>query len=296
MQIYIDYGEVWERSWQKHVQSWQPPESDSTSYTPVASFLEEEYEPRTVNDLINDPYPQNIIQVCYFDSNTAEEYGYSGDGYDLIVENGSVFTPYRPLIYEDYVYQCDVLRKNEDGTCTVVVVPSLDNKYTVLIKRYPLAAVTFRQKPYSSDQHLKNSFRHYISFNHEMFPEHWLDSESSSTDECSLYLAPSSIPDAGFGVYTTKAIMPGQSIVMEDAPSVIVSESTAHNNGNEVVWSVIDYAWTGELNEMIISFNIGALANYHTVSLFHQAKTTFLKTNSKTNDETLFSTPRGSRP
>ena len=253
------------------MKSWVPLEKDDTSYQSISSILEREYEPRTVEDLKNEPYPQNIIQVCFFDINIADTYGSSGAGYDLIVEDGSIFTPVNPLIYEDYVYQCDMLRKNNDGTCTVVVVPSLDNEYTVLIKKYPLAGITFRQKPYSSDMHLNTAFRHYISISDDILPQRWSLNQTLSNDvslvtnECSLYLAPSSIPDAGYGVYTTRLIMPGQSIVTEDAPIIIVSDSTAHNKGENVVWSVIDYAWTGSANDMILSFNIGALANYHTV-------------------------------
>ena len=241
------------------MRSWQPPEvKEGYRFESVTTFLEKAVVPRTVDELINDPYPDNIVQVCYFDTDTAEKYGSSGARYDLIMDDGSVFTPTAPVTYENYVYQCDILRKNGD-TLTVVILPSLDNEKTILIKKFPLAGISFRPKPYSSDQHLKNAFRHYIGISDAIFPEQWKEEagESSTTDECSLYLAPSSIPNAGYGVYTTRAIKPGRSIVVEDSPTIIVTDSIGHNNGTEVVWSVIDYAWSAESNAMLLSFNIG---------------------------------------
>jgi hypothetical protein len=274
LQIFIDYGYSWERACNSHVRSWRPPAMDNGfRYESVTSFLDKSVRPRTIYELTTDPYPENIIQVCYFDTNIAETYGSEGTGYDLIIEDGSIFSPAQFLLYEDYVYPCDLLRRDDEATCVVVVRPFSDNDKTVMIKRYPLATITFRPKPYSSDQHLGNAFRHYIPIKDDIFPAKWKNrsrysNNAPSSDECTLVLAPSSIPNAGFGIFSTKVIMPGQSIVVEDAPSIIVTDSIAHNNRSDINWSLIDYSWGGESDSdsFILSFNVGALANFHLVS------------------------------
>lgn len=98
---------------------------------------------------------------------------------------------------------------------------------------------------------------------------------TQSLPECSLYLAPSSIPNAGLGLYTTRHIASGQPILSydtPDAPSILVTNSLEHNGGVEVTWSHVDYFWSASgLNEFESNhveesvMTMGALSNYHTV-------------------------------
>lgn len=98
--------------------------------------------------------------------------------------------------------------------------------------------------------------------------------QEQDTNECTLYLAPSSIPNAGMGLYTTRHILAGQPVLSydgPDAPSILVTNSVEHNGGMEISWSHVDYFWSASgLNEFESNHveesvvTMGALSNYHT--------------------------------
>ena len=95
----------------------------------------------------------------------------------------------------------------------------------------------------------------------------------SFADECSLYMAPSSIPNSGFGVYTTRTIKKDEPVTpYVDAPSIISIDITAHTGNREGdFWTHVDYLWSGvglgefeasEVSENV--FVLGCLSNFHT--------------------------------
>lgn len=91
--------------------------------------------------------------------------------------------------------------------------------------------------------------------------------------QCNLYLAPSSIPGAGFGVFTTRDIKQNELILdYLDSPSVVVTDMASHTQNTENdYWTHIDYFWSGdgpaEFEAEDVSENVfmlGSLSNYHT--------------------------------
>uniref|UniRef100_A0A7S4S8D5 SET domain-containing protein n=1 Tax=Ditylum brightwellii TaxID=49249 RepID=A0A7S4S8D5_9STRA len=99
----------------------------------------------------------------------------------------------------------------------------------------------------------------------------------NSNDECTLYLAPSSIPNSGFGMYTTIPYKKGSPISENDAPSIINTDINSHQCHKEdykdvVDWSHSDYVWAADSENMfyeskssgsVISVMLGSLANSH---------------------------------
>lgn len=86
---------------------------------------------------------------------------------------------------------------------------------------------------------------------------------------CQFYLAPSSIPNAGFGVYTTKDIAGDTALKKADAPSIMVYDTNLHFPNK--LWSMDNYFWSGEgsgqfecasVEELVVNF--GTSCNYHT--------------------------------
>lgn len=86
-------------------------------------------------------------------------------------------------------------------------------------------------------------------------------------------MAPSSIPNSGFGVYTTRTIEKDEPVTpLADAPSVIAIDMTAHTeNPLSDFWTHVDYLWSGaglgefeasEVSENV--FVLGCLSNFHT--------------------------------
>ena len=91
-------------------------------------------------------------------------------------------------------------------------------------------------------------------------------------DTCRFYLAQSSIPNAGFGIYTVDDI-PGNIPVTEvaDAPSIIVTDLEYHNDGKRTNWNHHNYFWDGsgqgEFESQIVEEGVltfGSLCNFHT--------------------------------
>lgn len=92
--------------------------------------------------------------------------------------------------------------------------------------------------------------------------------------KCSLYMAPSSIPNAGFGVFTTRQVRKGTPVSpYPDSPAVIVTDIKLHSEDetNGGFWNHVDYFWAGsglgefeadEVSENV--FVLGCLSNFHT--------------------------------
>ena len=103
--------------------------------------------------------------------------------------------------------------------------------------------------------------------------------------KCYLYMAPSSIPNSGFGVYTTRDIKKfGTVSPTPDAPSVIITDIEAHTDTHlGDFYTHVDYFWSGsglgEFEGTSASenvFTLGCLSNFHTalknlnVSVIHE--------------------------
>jgi len=104
----------------------------------------------------------------------------------------------------------------------------------------------------------------------QQIPESNTDSSIPLNDnECSLYLAQSSIPGAGFGLFTTRDVQNGEGILpYSDAPTIPICDvkDVEHTD-----WVHHSYVWQGmalakfecaAVSESIVSF--GSLCNYHT--------------------------------
>mmetsp|Transcript_28070 Transcript_28070/g.32733 ORF Transcript_28070/g.32733 Transcript_28070/m.32733 type:complete len:660 (+) Transcript_28070:84-2063(+) len=91
-------------------------------------------------------------------------------------------------------------------------------------------------------------------------------------DECAIYMAQSSIPKAGFGLYTTNPIPKGQYVLpYADAPSIPVCDRNFNDLTNDLL-NHVSYFWSGDgmaeflcdfIEESVVTF--GAISNYHTV-------------------------------
>ena len=75
-------------------------------------------------------------------------------------------------------------------------------------------------------------------------------SDSDNDDSCGLYLAPSTIPNAGLGVFTTRPLQEGQVV---DTPSdlcIPIVDQKWHMGRKDFFWTPSEYVWNGDVMNM----------------------------------------------
>lgn len=303
-EIFLDYGSEWESAWLKHVADWQPPnDSDYISL----HRLNAEAEIRTIDEQKDSPYPANAKIICFLNDSKlfadAKKQGKSHEFQwsDYKVSDNS-FTNANP---------CTPKAKKGNGNesfYTVVVKQDERMIREIIVANVPRSAIEFVDEPYHSDQHIRNAFRHHIGIPGEIFPPAWknLHDENDDKDErnihddttklfhngkfvhwdqkeepykqCRYYLAESSIPGAGLGVYTGVDIKPGDFTKNEIAiptfdyryqHETICEADEAHCNNYH--WANGSYEWSSSMcralydaDDVYISApGMGALPNTH---------------------------------
>ena len=93
--------------------------------------------------------------------------------------------------------------------------------------------------------------------------------------QCGIYMAASSIPNAGFGVYTTRSISEGET-AQPSAESPLIpiydwddddDDDFRKRTMNNYLWMALDMAsLEADTSGYENSMSIGALCNFHTVS------------------------------
>lgn len=152
-EVFLDYGETWEKAWKEHVENWQPVE-DAEMYVHSTEWNETTF--RTLKEQESNPYPSNLITMCH------ESYTYNLDDdknywLDVLREN-----PYR-------VY-CKILERN-DNIYTVSM--KLRKGGTAVVHGVPEESIYLYDKAFSNDWHLANVFRHELSLPDDILPEVW---------------------------------------------------------------------------------------------------------------------------
>ncbi len=187
-EILLDYGDEWQSAWDAHVAQWSPPPNPER-YTPsyvmddVAGLLRNEKEQAT------HPYPPNVMTACFY-KYSAHETNH-GIARSTATAGGTTVVKWK-MDRQTFDYAnlrpCSIMQRDDakgDGFIT----------YTALMKNYagmkkeemipkgqvhvvdsiPRNAVTFVDKMYSTDVHLKNVFRHEIQIPDALFPSSWID-------------------------------------------------------------------------------------------------------------------------
>jgi hypothetical protein len=134
-----------------------------------------ELDVRTLNEQLTNPYPENIITLCYYDleaewvNATYRGNEYHADGATYEVKGGG------DIQSSDSLYACEILAQQEDGILTVRILALEDYIETpVVLRNYPVSSVTFRMRKQSSDlQRLSGAFRHFIGIDDATFPSQW---------------------------------------------------------------------------------------------------------------------------
>jgi hypothetical protein len=174
-EIFLDYGDSWETAWNEHVEKWKPakgyvdaPNADEPNaerfHTDKESII------RTVFEQVEDPYPDGVELKCESAFKYAKRWTKFKEKADGTASN------FVKEVDESRV-ACDVLRRyrDEDGTVSYTALLLDEDKEASagMLLDVPSGAFLFVDKPYKSDMHLPNAFRHEIMIPDEIFPEKW---------------------------------------------------------------------------------------------------------------------------
>jgi len=211
-EVFIDYGEKWERRWDRHLSEFEPfrsiPSGEEWKSTKV---LNEELGPLVVAsgiDMISTDSRGVLFTGCLYDpkDDDAWEIDFVGDWEslsigDIVDEFGTPATDSCVIdAKRDYrdgsFWPCVILERGhktdekevavEDDYYTVRILQSEAFKEQIWEKRqiprimtaFPRASIRHFYMPYKSDLHLSNAFRHHIELKDDIFPQHWKNKQS----------------------------------------------------------------------------------------------------------------------
>lgn len=184
-EIFLDYGDDWQKAWDSHVEHWKPTRNAEKHVYPEEMPTDDQL--KTLEEQEDDPYPKNLAMVCDIgDWDRKRGTGKPQKWYP------SDWEWPMPLTY------CHILsrKKNKEGEDLYEIAITFDQMnpaFDSSIPReemyidydVPRKAIFWVEKPYQSDMHLKNAFRHTMKFPDELVPQTWRQqrSSNSSSDE-----------------------------------------------------------------------------------------------------------------
>ena len=164
-ELFLDYGDIWEKAWKKYVKEWKP-KRVWKSYLPAATLnkILANNALRTQKEQAERPYPKNVVLKCDLGATTDE---------NLTNEREDV-------TYEPDYQPCRILDRYSDDLGTLYNVQiQLDGEGRRFTERFILRGnIEFFDLPYTNDLHLRPAFRHKIGLPIEMVPSIWRNKKS----------------------------------------------------------------------------------------------------------------------
>ena len=197
-EITINYGQEWEKAWQRHKDGWKKPVG-AENYGSAADFnADDPFIIKTVEEQRKDPYPHTVVTSCYYE--------YVQDASYEVDESGTYADPQQQTVWiknfvgldksvPDYLFvrPCRILERTSTNLYTVQILnydhqhrdQVVPDTYMLIVRNMPRDALTFTDFAYTTDQHLPQAFRHEMMLPDSMFPEAWrnLRRQSSTTDK-----------------------------------------------------------------------------------------------------------------
>ncbi|GKY95466.1 hypothetical protein MPSEU_000508200 [Mayamaea pseudoterrestris] len=173
-ELFLDYGNDWEQAWNAHVAHWKPLRNANRYKS--AQALNQEARVPTEYELLSKRSSKydNVDLYCYgvfasqpnvwkrhWKAGTLEEWVY-----DMFSSNSAE------------LYRCDNMRVRKDRATgkhlfTTIMWNDETDDLVGKLDNVPREALLFLDKPYTSDLHQTNVFRHSIGIPDEIFPKAW---------------------------------------------------------------------------------------------------------------------------
>ena len=177
--VFIDYGPEWEEAWDKYIEEWTPPVG-SEEYLPASTLQKDISTPlRTAKEQLAEPYQDHIVFYCHYqyEPGTPEGTRLWMDEWENLPMSPCRIISREPDVdaYNNttsYYYAVVMLDEDEleDGMVYQHKIPAGENH---ILTNVPRHAIQVRDKLYSKDEFIENSFRHEMMMPDEIFPESW---------------------------------------------------------------------------------------------------------------------------
>ena len=193
-ELYLDYGNDWWDAWILHQGEWEgiqfdPDYISSNDYNQQLEDKDEDEPIRTITEQHRRPYPNNLQTACYFEGDWVMDPEHE--------EARILFSSYSDQEEHDCLIPCIILERyepeDEDKSSEESVLYSaklvdtnqenesinfschIYKQFEYILNDIPRHAITFVDKPHSSDKFLPQAFRHAIGVPMEGFyPDRWL--------------------------------------------------------------------------------------------------------------------------
>jgi hypothetical protein len=172
-ELFLDYGDDFEKGWHDHVRQWSPEPDRSKRYLDGRAWNQmfDQFLIRTEREALHDPYPPALQIRCHTE----------------IVNTKGRRKSRREFVWaiNDYGFPCRILNRTFDeslGThvyeieLTTETVDRWDEDEGGETSRHsdiPRNAIRFLDLPYTSDLHLQQAFRKEIGLPDSMVPVSW---------------------------------------------------------------------------------------------------------------------------
>jgi hypothetical protein len=189
-EVFLDYGDSWDREWNRHVQDWE---------SPLYQFSYDS----TLQDL--DSISSHSKARCWVDEDALDSLSIDSDNEDDEEgeEDRAVIWKNPLTRYIDDSYACYILEVESDSEEDIDTAQSNLHKDTqyyrieilneshsgVHVRHVPRNASAMVENPYTSNQFLRQSFLHMIPLHEAMIPAQWRDLDIPTyddPDECGL--------------------------------------------------------------------------------------------------------------
>lgn len=174
-ELFMDYGPAWDEAWREHAATWQPEHSSADTYLNGHDWNEMfgEMPLRTDKEQTYDTYPATLQIRCH------------SDLVRLRKKDRWKEKPSWAWDMSEYGFPCRILERSvdeEDGEYVYNIVLTTERKdrweefrrpRVLEFQSIPRNAIRFFDRPYSTDLHLRNAFRHEIGLPDELVPQAW---------------------------------------------------------------------------------------------------------------------------
>jgi len=179
-EVLIDYGEQWQDAWERHVEEWNKNKEDSWPFQ--ALDFNEEHRTKPFRTADEEPYPDNVMVKCFLMVKKPSDDVIEVDSEGRKVRIWSESESGKTNIISNNLFDCEIESREESSNGYFYNILWDSGKSTTLVKDVPHKAIVLLDRPGHGDQHIWNSFRHYINMG-EMFPEEWRDLNEDNDDE-----------------------------------------------------------------------------------------------------------------